>query len=177
MEPLIAAAERLGDTNVVFQFIGDGPKKLKLQELVVGYGVGNVQFLPYQAMKDLPEMLSAADLAVVCLESAFTGLVVPSKAYGIMASATPIMGLVDRYSEIGRMITETGCGVLVAPDADRIAAAIGELMADAERRRAMGDAGRRVFLEKYTLDRASRAYDAALWAMLKRRGDSPNGPR
>jgi hypothetical protein len=112
-------------------------------------------------------MLSAADLAVVCLESAFSGLSVPSKAYGVMAAGTPILGLLDPGSEIGRVINETGCGVtLTDPDGNRIAAFIRDLMVDATKRSSMGEAGRQAFLGRYTLAHAAQAYDAALSAML-----------
>jgi glycosyltransferase involved in cell wall biosynthesis len=88
LEPLIDAARLLSDTNVLFQFIGDGAKRPKLEALVAESGLANVQFLPYQPMDGLGEMLSAADLAVVCLETGHTGISVPSKAYGVIASGT-----------------------------------------------------------------------------------------
>jgi glycosyltransferase involved in cell wall biosynthesis len=169
VEPLLGAARLLSDTNVIFQFIGDGWKKDGLERLAAERDLANVRFLPYQPMECLAEMLSAADLAVVCLGTAFTGLSVPSKAYGILASGTPILGLLDPDSEIGLMINETGCGVtLVDPGPDRIAAVVRDLMADPARGRAMGEAGRREFLRRYSLAESTRAYDAALSAMVGR---------
>jgi glycosyltransferase involved in cell wall biosynthesis len=167
IETLIQAATLLNDSDVVFQFVGDGPKKAHLEQLTTDLGLRNVQFLPYQPMERLAEMLSAADLGVVCLESRFTGLSVPSKAYGIMASATPILGLLDRESEIGRVLGETGCGVAFSdPTPEDIAAVVKELADDRDRRRAMAEAGRSAFLRKYTLARAAEAYDTALATML-----------
>ena len=121
LEPLIDAARLLSDTDVLFQFIGEGAKRSKLEALVADSGLANVQFLPYQPMERLGEMLSAADLAVVCLETGHTGISVPSKAYGVIASATPIIGILDPDGEIGQMIKETGCGVLVEPKGEEIA--------------------------------------------------------
>jgi glycosyltransferase involved in cell wall biosynthesis len=167
VESLLDAARLLSNTNVVFQFIGDGWKKDRLESLASELGLDNVRFLPYQPMDCLPQMLSAADLAVVCLESAFSGLSVPSKAYGVMAAGTPILGLLDPDSEIGRVINETGCGVtLTDPDGNRIAAFIRDLMVDPTKRSSMGEAGRQAFLGRYTLAHAAQAYDAALSAML-----------
>lgn len=162
LEPLIDAAHRLRDTNVLFQFVGEGAKKPTLQALVERHGVHNVQFLPYQPMHRLAEMLSAADLSVVCLEPGHTGISVPSKAYGVLASGTPIIGILDPVGEIGQMITETGCGVLVGPSGEEIAALIQELMADVSRRTAMSEAGRAAFLDRYTLTKAATAYDEVL---------------
>src|SRR5690606_27489864 len=151
---------------VVFQFIGEGAKRQKLEQLATGYALTNVQFLPYQPMDRLAEMLSAADLAVVCLESHFTGLSVPSKTYGVIASGTPILGFLDPESEIGQMISETGAGlVLCDPTAEEIAAAVQELLDHPEKRERMAEAGRQAFLEKYTLTRAALAYEKALHSL------------
>lgn len=146
--------------RALFQFVGEGAKKPKLEALVEEHELRNVQFLPYQPMHRLAEMLSAADLSVVCFERGHTGISVPSKAYGVLASGTPIVGILDPEGEIGQMITETGCGVLVEPNGESIAEVVQELMTDVARLRAMSDAGRTVFLEKYTLTKAAAAYDA-----------------
>jgi glycosyltransferase involved in cell wall biosynthesis len=113
-------------------------------------------------------MLSAADLAVVCLDTCFSGLSVPSKSYGVIASGTPLLGMLDPGSEIGQLITETACGLVICePSAKQIAAAIQELSEHPARCRAMADAGRRAFLERYTLAHAARAYDTALTALIR----------
>jgi glycosyltransferase involved in cell wall biosynthesis len=166
IEPLIDAARLLQGTDALFQFVGEGAKKAKLQALAAQQGLQNVQFLPYQPMEGLSGMLSAADLAVVCLETGHTGISVPSKAYGVIASGTPIMGILDPNSEIGLMIKETGCGVVLEPDGEKIAATIRGLMSDPDTRAAMAQAGRTVFLERYTLANAASSYDAALSSMM-----------
>jgi glycosyltransferase involved in cell wall biosynthesis len=166
LEPLIDAARILRDSNVWFQLVGDGAKRPKLEALVARHHLENVQFLPYQPMDLLSAMLSAADVAVVCLERGHTGISVPSKAYGVLASGTPIIGILDPRGEIGLMIEEIGCGILVDPEGADIAAAVEKLQNDPERRRAMGAAGREAFLEGYTLEIAAERYDAALTSML-----------
>jgi glycosyltransferase involved in cell wall biosynthesis len=169
LEPLIDAALLLTDTNVLFQFVGEGAKKAKLQALTTQYGLNNVEFRPYEPMARLSEMLAAADLAVVCLEGGHTGISVPSKAYGVIASGTPNLGVLDPRSEIAMMIDETGCGVVIEPDGEKIAATIRGLMSDPNKRAAMGEAGRAAFLDRYTLANAASAYDAALSSMMARR--------
>ena len=104
-------------------------------------------------MDRLSEMLSAADVAVVCLERGHTGISVPSKAYGVIASGTPIIGILDPQGEIGLMIQETGCGTIVDPDGEDLATAIEDLRDHPERCRTMGEAGRAAFLDGYTSTR------------------------
>jgi colanic acid biosynthesis glycosyl transferase WcaI len=156
---------------VLFQFVGEGAKKRKLRVLVEEYGLRNVQFLPYQPMHRLAEMLSAADLAVVCLELGHTGISVPSKAYGVLASGTPMLGILDPDGEIGQMIADTGCGVLVEPNGESVAEVIQELMTDVAKLGAMSAAARTAFLERYTLAKAAAAYDAVLSSLAN------GGPR
>jgi len=168
LEPLIEAAELLQDTNVIFQFIGDGAKKQTLQAIAIERGLTNIQFLPYQPLSRLNEVLSAADLAVVCLGSAFTGLSVPSKAYGIMASGTPILGLVAQESETGKMIIETDCGVVLPnPTGLEVAKFIEMLHGQPERREQMGQNGYVAFQQSYTLTLAAQRYNDMLAELLQ----------
>ena len=163
LEPLLEAAQRLEGEPVLFQFIGDGAKRAKLEAMSQEMALQNVQFLPYQPIEKLAHVLSAADLAVVCLESACTGVSVPSKTYGIMASGRPILAFLEPSSEIGQVITERKCGlVLPAPTGEEVATLIRELMAQPERLRAMGGNGYYAFRQEYTLARAVQRYDAFL---------------
>ena len=163
LEPLIDAAARLEDEPVLFQFIGEGDKKEKLRRMAQDRDLENVMFLPYQPMEELDTVLAAADIAVVCLESQFTGLSVPSKTYGIMASGTPILGFLEEESEIGKTIRESNCGfVLEDPFGEQVADRIETLLEKGDRLKAMGARGRQAYEENYTLAAAARRYDAVL---------------
>ena len=163
LEPLIHAAERLSDQPVLFQFIGEGAKKEKLRRMAQDRNLENVTFLPYQPLDELDTVLSAADLAVVCLESKFTGLSVPSKTYGIMAGGTPILGFLDAESEIGRTIQENECGaVLEDPAAEQVSTLLRRLIQDSAQLEQMGKRGRQAFESDYTLSHAATRYDQVL---------------
>lgn len=167
LECLIDAAGILRDRDIIFQFIGAGAKKEKLEQIAAQRGLKNVRFLPHQPIERLGEVLSAADLAVVCLESCFTGLSVPSKTYGIMASATPILGFLDPDSEIGRLIIETDCGtVLPDPTGEQVAAVITDLLDNPEKLRRWGQNGYRAFQAEYTLSLAAERYSRLLAQVL-----------
>ena len=159
LEPLIEAAEILKEQPIIFQFIGDGAKKVILQEMVRSKKLNNVQFLPYQPIDQLAQVLSAANLAVICLRSEFTGLSVPSKAYGIMASGTPLLGFLDPESEIGRVILENNCGfVLRDPNAEQVAEIIQDLARNPVRLDKIGINAQVAFEKNYTLTNASILY-------------------
>ncbi|MGB0383278.1 MAG: glycosyltransferase family 4 protein, partial [Ardenticatenaceae bacterium] len=139
LEPLLEAAKGLQNEPVLFQFIGEGAKRAKLEAMSQEMGLQNVQFLPYQPFGKLAHVLSAGNLAVVCLESACTGVSVPSKTYGIMAAGRPILAFLEPESEIGQVIEETECGfVLPNPTGEEVATLIREVMSQPQRLRAMG---------------------------------------
>ncbi|MCP4416278.1 MAG: glycosyltransferase family 4 protein [Chloroflexi bacterium] len=170
LEPIIEAARQLAKEKILFQFVGDGAKKAALQRMVAEYQLANVQFLAYQPMERLAEMLSAADLALVCLDAAFTGLSVPSKSYGIMASGTPILGFVQPDSEIGQMIEEEKCGlVLPSPTTEQISQTLRNFLHNSDSLTAMSTAGYQAYLDKYTLSHAALSYDVALARLVKER--------
>jgi glycosyltransferase involved in cell wall biosynthesis len=88
---------------------------------------------------------------------------VPSKTYGVMAAGRPLLAFLDPHSEIGRVIDETGCGiVLPEPDGPAIAQTIRELMGDEARLRRMGQNARNAFLTTYTLSHAVDRYQQLL---------------
>jgi glycosyltransferase involved in cell wall biosynthesis len=167
LEPLVEAAALLRDRPIVFQLIGDGTKRAALLAWCRQRGLTNVAFLPYQPMERLAEVLSAADLSVVCLDRHFTGLSVPSKTYGVMAAGRALLGFLEPESEIGRTIIERDCGVVLSdPTADAVARVLTELMADRPRLARLGANGRTAYLQDFTLSRAAQRYDACLAAAL-----------
>jgi glycosyltransferase involved in cell wall biosynthesis len=168
LEPVIAAAIELrNEPAVVFQFVGDGTGRPALAQMAQEANLRNVQFLPFEPIESLSKMLSTAHLAIVALSSEFTGLSVPSKAYGAMANGVPILGLLESKSEIGELIQRSGCGVVVHPaTGSAIARVVRQLLSDPARFRRMGNAGQRAFLSSYTLTRAVCEYDRVLRSVL-----------
>lgn len=159
IEPLLDAAEIMQNEPVLFQFIGDGAKRKALQEAAENRRLSNVQFLPFQPFENLPNVLSASDLSVVCLDSAFTGTSVPSKTYGVMAASRPILALMDPESEIGRTVQEFDCGwVIPNASGDSVAAAICTAMSDRSALVQKGANGRQAFLANFTLTAAADQY-------------------
>lgn len=163
LEELVEAAAQLQDTSVLFQFIGDGAKRKLLEDRVQEIGLTNVQFLPYQPYELMAHVLSAADCAVVALDSRCNGVSVPSKTYGLLAAARPVLALMDPASEIGQMVKESDCGI-VLPGATgaTIAETIRALLADPARLAAMGENAYQAFQQNYQLDTGIERYDFCL---------------
>jgi colanic acid biosynthesis glycosyl transferase WcaI len=76
------------------------------------------------------------------------GLVVPSKAYGILAAGRPVIYVGPRGSEVARLLHETKAGVVIENgDSRALVSMLRELAAGVAARQAMGEAARRVAKE------------------------------
>lgn len=145
--------------------IGGGPETATLQALAAELGVSDrVEF------RVLPWEQRAGDLI-----GTFDAFVLPSRLEGLpvtimeaMLAGVPVIA--SNVGSVDEEITDGDTGVLVTPeDPDALASAIAELMADGERRVAMGRAAREVALRTFTVDATLGRY-LALYRTARRRG-------
>ena len=104
-----------GESSILFLFVGSGPGESSLLREVSLAGLKNIRFLPPQPLELLSESLGAGDLHLVTMKSEMSGLVVPSKFYGVMASGRPCLFIGPEDSEVARVIRESGVGVVIRP--------------------------------------------------------------
>ncbi len=107
-ETLVDAARLLGGAGVELVFAGEGPRLEELRRDTAG--LDHVRFLPPQPKEELSAFLAAADLHLVSVRAGLEGLVVPSKAYGILAAGRPLLYVGGPDAEVARVIAERGCG-------------------------------------------------------------------
>jgi putative colanic acid biosynthesis glycosyltransferase WcaI len=116
LDSLVRAATFLRDLDdVAILVIGSGARHNELVALAERLEVEQVTFLYYQAREVLPLSLSAADVHVVGLAPGLAGYVVPSRLYGILAVARPVIVAADAESETAQVVQEAGCGIVVPP--------------------------------------------------------------
>jgi colanic acid biosynthesis glycosyl transferase WcaI len=139
-----------GRDDIAFVFVGGGPRTLEIKNAVSRHELRNVTFLPYVPRERLHDSLSAATISIVTENPELVGLLVPSKAYGILASGRPILYVGSSDSDIALLIRELECGEVVgADDPDGLAAAIERLCGDALAREAMGRRARQAAIERF----------------------------
>lgn len=132
--------------------VGDGPLRGELERLAAGHGLaGAVAFAG--ARERVGDYLAAADVLLLASDTeGMPGAVLEAAALGVPAVATAVGGVPE-------CIEDGVTGRLVAPaDETGGAAAVAELLADPVRRRAMGDAARRRFAERWHIDAVAAAY-------------------
>jgi len=116
LDSLVRAGTFLRDLDdLAILIISTGARHAELVALAQLLEVDQVTFLYYQAREVLPQSLSAADVHVVGLASGLAGYVVPSRLYGILAVARPVIVAADAESETAQVVQRIGCGIVVPP--------------------------------------------------------------
>lgn len=151
VETFLGAAELLRDDDRVrFAFVGSGKRKAEVERVVGERKLGNCILAPVQPRERLGELLSAADAHLVTLKEASLGLMVPSKFYGILGAARPVLYVGPPSSEVGRSIDETQCGFTTPlGDPEALAERIRSMAADRSVASAAGARGRTALRERY----------------------------
>jgi len=149
-EILAAAQELHGRTDIVFLFVGGGPRLGEVEAALKAGGLENVRVLDYVPRSELHASLTLADLHLISMRPEMTGIVVPGKLYGAMAAGRPAIFIGPEHCESADTIRQAGCGVTIAPgDAEPLVAAIKLLADDPSLARRMGERGRSAFLARF----------------------------
>jgi glycosyltransferase involved in cell wall biosynthesis len=157
---MLAAMEALrNDDSIEFAITGGGAQA----DVIRARQLPNVRFSGYAPREQLSESLSSADAHLVTLRSELEGLIVPSKFYGVLAVARPVLfiGAVD--GALARIIRENDCGFVIEQgDSEDLVQRIRELANDRARARAMGLRGRRLYDERFAPHIALEAWERIL---------------
>lgn len=152
----------LDDLEVVI--IGSGALHTDLVALQRQLEADKVRFLPYQPRERLAESLSSADVHVVGLARGLSGYVVPSRLYGILSVARPVIVAAEEASETAQVVTARGCGVVVPPGRpELLATAIRNAYQDRQSLVEMGLRGR-----EYVISEADRSVAVLRYRKLVR---------
>jgi glycosyltransferase involved in cell wall biosynthesis len=146
---LVEAVARLRPLSPEARLVicGEGPLRGALEAQVAALGLADrVVFAGFR--RDLDRLMPA--FSVFCLSSHLEGLgtsLLDAMAFGLPIVATAAGGIPEAV--------EDGVNGRLAPprDPEALAGALAAVLADTARRRAYGEAGRRLFLERFTADR------------------------
>jgi putative colanic acid biosynthesis glycosyltransferase WcaI len=149
--------------DIRFVFVGGGKLMTQLQAYCEEHNLSNTVFKPYQPREDIRASLSLADLHLISQAESMTGLLVPSKLYGIMAAGRASVFIGNAGAEVGRVLEETHCGKVVAVgDVDSLTETITTLADDPDSCRRMGGAARDAMAQTYDRRHACAAWERLL---------------
>lgn len=144
-----------GHQDIVFLFVGSGPRRAELEAFAQKEGIPNFQYRDYFSREQLAYSLSVADLHLITLKAPMAGIAAPGKLYGVLAAGRPALMVGPRDSEPGHTIEQHGVGTVVDyQEADDPVQEVTEAILTAYRRpdelREVGTRAREVFLEVFS---------------------------
>ncbi len=153
---VLDAAKILQDMpEIQIVLLGDGKEKANLQARATELKLKNVSFIDSVPKSEMTNALAAADACIAILKPIeWYKTTYPNKVFDYMAAGRPVALAIDGV--IREVVDAAGCGIFAQPgDARMLADAIRELVADPEKSRRMGLAGRAYVEENF--DRATLA--------------------
>jgi colanic acid biosynthesis glycosyl transferase WcaI len=141
LEVLAEAAHLLArQKQIHFLFCGQGVGRDALRSACAE--LSNVHWLPLQPAERLPELLNIADLHLLPQQRVTSGLMMPSKLTGMLASGRPVLATAEPGTELASWVD--GCGRLVSPgDGAALAHAVLLMSQDPAHCRYLGEQARR----------------------------------
>jgi colanic acid biosynthesis glycosyl transferase WcaI len=115
-ESLIKAAYLLQSrSDIHFILIGDGPKKIHIQDLLKFNTLPNITLLPEKPMENIPDYLSAADVALLPLRKIdIFNSTIPVKIFDAWACARPV--ILCNEGEASELVNLAQGGVTIPPE-------------------------------------------------------------
>lgn len=160
-DPLLALAEKTQDIEVEYIVIGEGVKKLYLEEETQKRDLKNVRVLPYQPRNLMPYILSYSDINFIFMSPKMEGDGFPSKVYTIMACERPLLVLSGKNTPIVNFLEDIGCAKLVTEkDYKRKIEIMSEWLHDVNKEELhdMGRKGLNIISNNYTKEIVTKKY-------------------
>ncbi|OPX84746.1 MAG: 2-deoxystreptamine glucosyltransferase [Pelotomaculum sp. PtaB.Bin104] len=149
---LEAAAEISNEPGIEFVLVGDGPAKPRLQAQAREMGLKNLRFAEPVPRNVIPELLLAADAAIIALKDAqaFYDAVSPNKLFDYLAAGKPV--LCAAPGDMAAMVERHGCGLIAPPENGKALARQVRAMAalSEEQRRQMGAKGQLLVFNRFS---------------------------
>lgn len=165
---LIEAAEKLTDTNIVFQLIGAGMRKEALIEEAKKRNLSNVIFRDPVSKQEVFKYILASDAGASVLKKVDTFKTIYSnKTFDYMSCKRPILLAIDGVSR--QLVNDAECGVYVEPEnIDDIVRGCKELAnKTAAEINQMGESGYAYAKAHFDRDKLAKEYTNKIQGILK----------
>ena len=164
------AAVRAEGVEAELELVGGGPEEAALKRRAARLGVND--HVTFRGWLGADEVLAAMRRSTILVHPPVSPDAMPTVVKEAMAVGTPVIG--SRLAGIPEMLDDGRCGVMVEPgDVGGLAAAIGDLLRNPERRLALATAARRHMEARFDLWQNGRTLADRLGATV--RGPASSG--
>jgi glycosyltransferase involved in cell wall biosynthesis len=150
LDTIISAAEKLKKENIHWVFLGDGRRRIWLQEQIVEKKLEKVHLLGSRPVESMPAYFSLADAMLVTLkDDPVMATTIPGKIQSYLACGKPIIGALNGAG--AEVIEESHSGYcVVSADIEGLANAVYKMsQLSAEKREDIGRLARQYFEKKF----------------------------
>lgn len=168
---LLAIAEATrDDPSVVVLVVSEGLGASWLAGRKAEHRLDNLHLLPFQPFDRMPDVLGTADVLLAILEPEAGIYSVPSKVLTYFCAGKPLLAAMPQENLAARTILRREAGLVVAPgDTEGFVAAARGLVADPDRRAALGANGRAYAEATFDIRGIGDRFEAVLTAARARR--------
>jgi len=157
------------EKNIHFLMMGDGTERLSLIEKAKKLNLSNISFLTYQPYSLMPDAYAAADVSFVSQAPGTSNDGIPSKVYRIMACGRPVIACTDADSDLSRLITQSGGGIVVtAGDSKALAQGIMKVYENKDEWIQRGDKARSYVVANFSRDSICQKYNDILTDLTRK---------
>jgi glycosyltransferase involved in cell wall biosynthesis len=112
---ILNAMEHITDKNILFNLIGSGMEKEKLQKIAKEKGIQNVAFIDPVPKEEVFKYIIASDFGASVLKKVDTFKTIYSnKTFDYMSCKTPVLLLIDGISR--KLVADADCGAYAEPE-------------------------------------------------------------
>jgi glycosyltransferase involved in cell wall biosynthesis len=150
--------------NVCFLFIGKGTERERLESRAFNQGLTNVIFLDYVPREEYQSVVQASDIGLISLSSKLSVPSFPSKSVDYFKVSLPILASLDAVTDFGSILQndiKAGFSV-IAGNSQLLHEKLTKLALDPSLRKTMGQAGRRYYEERLTVEKARETITSVL---------------
>jgi len=157
MDNIVRLAERLSSCEkAYFLLVGGGSEASRLDRIIRGKGLSNIQILPEVPHPEYLAMLTESDVGLISLDRRLRTHNLPGKLLSYMHCAMPTLASVNAGNDLREILIQNQAGFcLVNGDDDGLCSAALRLANDPELRKRMGWNSRKLLERQFSVKAAA----------------------
>lgn len=158
IDNIVRLAERMkNDERAFFLLVGEGSEVPRLRKLIIDKGLKNIEIKDPVSQQEYLCMVGEFDVGLICLDRKLKTHNFPGKLFGYFFHSIPILASINPHNDLQEILEKNNAGLVsINPDDVTFQNHARQLCDDPALRRAMGANGKRLLLEKFSVEGAAK---------------------